>query len=89
MKHLIVFAALLLATSAGAQNVTKDAAGNFHALPQKTRAVHDSLTTFTYTDLGGIDRPVYRGPKGGMYVILPNEAGGFRKYYLHETPTQK
>ena len=89
MKHLIIFAALLWATSSAAQNVTKDEAGNYHALPPKTVAPHDSLTTFTYTDLQGIDRPVYRGPKGGVYVILPGEAGGFRKYYLHETPTKK
>lgn len=84
----LAFAALF-ALTAGAQNATRDASGNFRAIESKAAAPHDSTTTYTYTDAHGAVLPVYRGRKGGMYVIYHDPIKGTRRHYLKTEAPQK
>lgn len=83
-KQILTTAFLLVALTSWSQNATRDAAGNFHALGA-TSAAHDSTTAHTYTQADGSVLPVYRGRKGGVYVIT----GGKRHYLKTEAPVKK
>ena len=68
MKKLLIIALLLIGMTATAQQ--RDANGNYRA---KATMVQDSTTQFIYTDSKGKVYPVYRGRKGGLYVIKVRE----------------
>jgi hypothetical protein len=86
LASLAILLAMASAASAQYSNATRDAQGNFHETSAPTAAAHDSTTTFTYTYQHGPDTytlPVFRGPKGGMYVWrLDGKTGVQRKVYL-------
>jgi hypothetical protein len=77
---------LAMASVASAQTATRDAQGNFIEVSASSPVAHDSTTTFTYTYQHGPDTytlPVFRGPKGGLYVWrLDGKTGVQRKVYL-------
>mgnify|MGYP000995368762 CR=1 FL=1 len=84
MRHAALFT-LLLPLGALAQNVTRDADGNF------TEIQHDSTTTFTLTATrwatGEVETlPVYKSPKGKLYAWKTNKKGRKYRFYLQPEP---
>lgn len=88
MKHAALFT-LLLPLCGAAQNVTRDAHGNFIEL------VHDSTTTFTLTatqwSTGKTETlPVYKSAGGKLYAWRTNKKGKKYRFYLQtEAKTEK
>ena len=86
MKKSIIFAALLWATSATAQNVTVDSNGNFHAVAAASKP--PIPTVYTYTDNKGKVWPVFVTEKGIPYVIRTSaKTGKEYRYYLKTEAT--
>jgi hypothetical protein len=83
MKKVMIMAALLLSGMAYGQNVTKDAAGNFHAIKTEAR-VQDPGKPMgkTYTDSKGKKYPVYVSKTGKMFVLRTSAKSGkeYRQY---------
>lgn len=86
MRDFILITGMVIALGleVSAQSVTRDAAGNFVA-KAKVEAVHDSTTTFTYTDAKGNIEPVFKGKKGSYYVArISKKSGKFYRKYLKQ-----
>lgn len=68
MKKLsIIIAIMLLTLGAQCQRIKMDANGNYIS----TKAVKSEPTSIgkTYTDSKGVVYPIYKGAKGGMFII--------------------
>lgn len=85
-RFLCVVALAFLGLGASAQSVVRDSTGNYHERATVRAEVVDSATTYTYTYDHGTQTytlPVWRGPKGGLYVWkLDGKLGIQRKVYL-------
>lgn len=84
--QIVLVLLMLLACFANsfAQNVTKDANGNYIAIKSvdTTKAIP---TGKTYTDTKGIVYPVYKSRTGKLYVIKTSKTSGNKyNYYLKE-----
>jgi hypothetical protein len=81
MKQVILTIALILGVGVSHGQIVRDASGNF-VHQERTTAVHDSTTTWTYTTAQGKQLPVYQGAKGGLYVLCVSSKTGriYRKY---------
>ena len=87
MRSAMIIGAILLVGGCAAQSVVKTADGNYVEVTSRdSLVVHDSTTTMTFAcELrpGTITiLPVYRGPKGGLYVWRPLPSGALRKQYM-------
>ena len=89
-KHILqflyvasIYGLVLIAANCDAQNVTRDAAGNYTAAPKEQKAERDSVTGLSYTDAQGNIFPVYKGAKGSHYVCrVSKKSGKFYRQYL-------
>lgn len=73
----------LIAANCDAQNVTRDAQGNYTAAPREARTERDSVTGLSYTDAQGKIYSVYVGAKGSHYVCrVSKKSGKFYRQYL-------
>ena len=81
MKQILLTIALVLGTMAMTAQVQRDDQGNFFSA-SAAKAVHDSTTTYTYTNAKGVVYPVYVGRKGGNYVWITSKNGNLYRKYL-------
>lgn len=90
-KHILqflyvasIYGLVLIAANCDAQNVTRDAAGNYSAAERsETKAERDSVTGLSYTDAQGKVYSVYVGAKGSHYVCrVSKKSGKFYRQYL-------
>ena len=89
-KHILqflyvasIYGLVLIAANCDAQNVTRDAAGNYTASPSAASTERDSITGLSYTDAQGKVYPVYVGGKGSHYVCrVSKKSGKFYRQYL-------
>jgi len=89
-KHILkflyvasIYGLVLIAANCDAQNVTRDAQGNYTAAPSEARTERDSVTGLSYTDAQGKIFPVYKGAKGSHYVCrVSKKSGKFYRQYL-------
>lgn len=82
MKTILTIAALLLTmTAAQAQQVTKDAQGNYHAAKRDTA---NKATGHTFTDSKGQTYPVYESINGKLYYMRTSKSGNVYKVYIKE-----
>lgn len=65
-----------------AQNIKKDANGNYAAV--KSAQKEPVKTGKTYTDAHGNVWPVYQGSRGGLYALVTSKTGNVRKQYLKQ-----
>jgi len=88
MKNQLRLAIVLIAvltgitlSMTGQSEVKRDESGDFFQV-KKTTAVHDSSTTFIYTDFKGNKFPVYQGKKGSYYIrpVSSRTNKPYRKY---------
>jgi len=84
LKFAIVLSIVLGLISAkltAQSDIARDESGNFFQV-KKTTAVHDSSTTFIYTDFKGNNFPVYQGKKGAYYIrpVSSRTNKPYRKY---------
>lgn len=83
MKRLLMALAVVLAFSASvnAQSIVKDAQGNY--VSKAKVKTPDKQTGNTYTDgKTGKTYPVYVGPRGGLYALVPDSTGKLKKNYM-------
>ncbi len=80
-NYILIVMAIVLSLEVNAQSVTRDESGNFIA-KARVEAAHDSTTTFTYTDAKGNVEPVFKGRRGGYYLVRTSKKSGkfYRKY---------
>ena len=88
MKNQLKFAivlsialGLISAKLTAQSDIGRDASGDFFQVKKPT-AVHDSSTTFIYTDFKGNKFPVYQGKKGAYYIrpVSSRTNKPYRKY---------
>lgn len=84
MKKTIAILALCFACySATAQNITKDANGNYVQAKAAADDVSAAINTGkTYTDAKGIVYPVWKSKNDKLFVIVTSKAGNKYKKYL-------
>jgi len=58
---------MLLTIGAQGQHIIKDANGNYTSV--KKQKVEPTSIGKTYTDSKGVVYPIYKGAKGGMFII--------------------
>jgi hypothetical protein len=84
MKKLsIIIITMLLTFGAQCQHIKMDANGNYIS----TKTVKSEPTSIgkTYTDSKGVVYPIYKGAKGGMFVIRTSaKTGKTYKQYLKD-----
>lgn len=82
MKTLITIILFLLSFSTMAQNVKKDANGNYIAVSTKKAKTEARATGKTYTDSKGNVYPVYESAKGKLFIIRTSKTGNTYNQYL-------
>ncbi len=88
---IIVILLMCFADTVFAQNVRKDAQGNYIAISQKaTDSSNAKLTNVTYTDSKGIVYKVYQSEKGKLFVRKISKNGNLTVlFYQHCIGYQK
>lgn len=86
-KFIILLVLALIGLCAGARTEHKVVGNKIVAVEVKAdtsaKAATATKTQYTYVDKDGKSYPVYRGAKGGLYILrVSKKTGNVYKYYL-------
>jgi hypothetical protein len=81
MKKLFTIISLFVVMTAQAQTITKDAAGNYHAVSRRDTTANKP-TGKTFTDTKGKVYPVFISSRGKLYYNRVSRNGNTYKAYI-------